>query len=386
MHVESATVDTPRSSPGEEPAETAAPSRQRVVWSCNEWDPLEEVIVGTARGAAKAAYEPSLAPYYPFGDPGRRFTGEPYPPEDVDRAERQLDALAARLEKEGVRVRRPEPIVHHTGFSSPDFEVPNGHAQTCPRDALLVVADRIIEAPMAQRARFFEHRAYRPLLKEYFARGGHWVAAPPPQLTDEAYTPDYTTEHDAYDATTHPALSEFEPLFDAASFTRCGRDIFVQPDIVTNQFGIDWLRRYLGPEFRTHIVQFDDRYPQHIDTTLVPLRPGLALTNPERPFKDSMAGFFTENGWELVDAVPSVRTGEPTTRDVSNWISVNTLMLNPETVVVETAEEPLQELLRARGFDVIKCDFDAVFQFGGSFHCCTLDVRRDGELLSYFDG
>ncbi|RKT57779.1 amidinotransferase [Saccharothrix australiensis] len=355
-----------------------------IVSSYNEWDPLEEVIIGTARGAGKLAFEPALAAYYPKADPERGFKGAPYPPEDVERAERQLDTFALALEKEGVTVQRPDPVNHIAPFSTPDFEVANGHAQTCPRDVMLVVGDRIIEVPMAQRGRFFEYRAYRRLVKEYFAGGAQWVAAPRPQLTAETYTEDYTTEDELYDFTTHPALTEFEPLFDAASFTRCGRDIFVQPDVVTNRFGIEWLRRYLGPEFRVRVVEFTDRYPQHIDTTLVPLRPGLALTNPERPFKDDSAKFFADNDWRLVDAVPSVRTGPPTTRDVSNWISMNILMLNPETVVVESAETPLIELFKSLKIDVITVDFDAVFQFGGSFHCCSLDIRRQGELQSYF--
>ncbi len=33
---------------------------------------------------------------------------------------------------------------------------------------------------------------------------------------------------------------------------------------------------------------------------------------------------------------------------------------------------------------VIPCAFDRVYPVGGSFHCCTTDVRREGELRSYF--
>ena len=40
------------------------------------------------------------------------------------------------------------------------------------------------------------------------------------------------------------------------------------------------------------------------------------------------------------------------------------------------------------GFDVIPVDFVSVYRFGGSFHCCTVDVRRDGlkvrHRLGYF--
>ena len=47
-----------------------------------------------------------------------------------------------------------------------------------PRDFLLVIGDELIEAPMAWRSRFFEYRAYRPLLKQYFRQGANWTTAP----------------------------------------------------------------------------------------------------------------------------------------------------------------------------------------------------------------
>ena len=56
-----------------------------------------------------------------------------------------------------------------------------------PRDILIVVGDEIIEAPMAWRSRFFEYRAYRPLLKEYFKRGAKWTTAPKPLMSDDLY-------------------------------------------------------------------------------------------------------------------------------------------------------------------------------------------------------
>lgn len=56
-----------------------------------------------------------------------------------------------------------------------------------PRDILMVVGDEIIEAPMAWRSRFFEYRAYRPLLKEYFKQGAKWTTAPKPLMSDDLY-------------------------------------------------------------------------------------------------------------------------------------------------------------------------------------------------------
>jgi glycine amidinotransferase len=59
-----------------------------------------------------------------------------------------------------------------------------------------------------------------------------------------------------------------------------GRNILPQQSQVTNQFGIDWLQRHLGSEYRIHVLDFQDRNAMHIDSTLVPLEPGKLLTNP----------------------------------------------------------------------------------------------------------
>lgn len=56
-----------------------------------------------------------------------------------------------------------------------------------PRDIIMVVGDEIIEAPMAWRSRFFEYRAYRSLMKDYFQRGARWTTAPKPQMADDLY-------------------------------------------------------------------------------------------------------------------------------------------------------------------------------------------------------
>lgn len=56
-----------------------------------------------------------------------------------------------------------------------------------PRDILIVVGNEIIEAPMAWRARFFEYRAYRSLIKEYFRKGAKWTTAPKPTMASELY-------------------------------------------------------------------------------------------------------------------------------------------------------------------------------------------------------
>ena len=354
-----------------------------LVSSWNEWDPLEEVIVGSARGSVEMGYEPALAPYFSPGA-GQGHGGARIPDSVVDDAERQLDGFAARLQRLGIAVRRPDPVDHSIPVRTPDWQVAFGHGNACPRDLLLVIGDEIIEAPMAQRARFFEYRAYRQLLAHYFHSGARWVAAPKPLMTDDLYLVGDDDSKKAFDFTSKPLLTEIEPAFDAASFARFGRDLFWQPDLVSNQFGAEWLGRHLGPGFRIHPIRFREPLPTHIDTTLVPVRPGVILVNPQRPCIDDSLKLFTDNDWQIVQAPPSVRSGRSPARDVSNWISMNILMLDERTAIVESAEAPMIELLESLGCDVIPVPFDRVYPFGGGFHCCTVDVRRAGTLQSYF--
>jgi glycine amidinotransferase len=63
---------------------------------------------------------------------------------------------------------------------------------------------------------------------------------------------------------------------------------------------------------------------------------------------------------------------------------MNVLVIDPNTVIVEAAENPMANFLQQLGFKILRCPFDKVFKFGGGFHCCTLDVRRAGTLESYF--
>ncbi|MBZ5507216.1 MAG: amidinotransferase [Acidobacteriia bacterium] len=355
-----------------------------IVSSWNEWDPLREVVVGSARGAADTGYEPALSPYFAPGSQGRLYRGGPVPAAVIADAERQLDHFADVLVRRGITVRRPDPVDQCIPVKTPDWEVAGGHATACPRDILLVVGNEIIEAPMAQRARYFEFRAYRSLLADYFRHGARWTAAPKPLMRDKLYIEKETGDQEPFDFTSGPLLAESEPVFDAACFTRCGRDIFWQPDLVSNQTGADWLGRHLGPGFRIHRMEFAEPTPTHIDTTLVPVRPGLVLVNPVRPCTNGGMQLFKDNGWRVVQAPASVRTGRSPARDVSNWISMNILMLDENTVVVEQAETPMIELMRSLGCEVVTCPFDRVYPFGGGFHCCTADIRREGTLRSYF--
>lgn len=359
-------------------------NKTSLVNSHNEWDPLEEIIVGSVKGAMKPAYEPLLSSYYPDKF-SRHYESIEYKIEEINEAEFQLDQLARILSELNIVVKRPDPIDFSKSIQTPNFSSLSSNCCACPRDVLLVIGNRIIEASMAMRSRFFEYLCYRNLVKEYFQDGADWYVAPKPSMSEKLYVQDFSVENKIFDADSHTALTNFEPCFDAASFMRFGKDIFYQPDLVTNDFGVEWLKRIIGPEYRLHRIKFYDKHPpQHLDTTLVPLRDGLVMVNPERPCSNGYMQLFKDNNWKIINAPPSVQSVEFHSPEVSNWISMNIISIDAKTVIVEENEENMIKLLEEYDFKVVTCAFDKVYKFGGGFHCCTSDIRRKGALQAYF--
>ena len=124
-------------------------------------------------------------------------------------------------------------------------------------------------------------------------------------------------------------------------------------------------------------------YPIHIDATFVPLRSGLIINNPKRRLPDAQRAVFEANDWEIVDAAPAAHNPPPLCYS-SVWLSINGLVLDPKTVVVEASEVYQQEPLDGLGFEVIPVPFHDACPFGGGLHCATGDIFRRGDLQDYF--
>lgn len=360
-------------------AESRDLSANAGVSSYNEWDPLEEVIVGSVEGAMVPPWHVSLQATMPeqHWPLFQRQGGRAFDAELVVAAQRNLEEFVGILEAEGVRVRRPDHCDFSAPFSTPHWTSSSGLYAAMPRDSLLLWGDEILEAPMSWRCRYHEVTAYRRLIREYFHLGAHWSAAPKPQLLDASYAERYEPQREAQGL--RYVFNEDEPIFDAADFVRCGRDLFVQRSHTTNATGIEWVRRHFARRCRVHEVEVVDSKPMHIDATLVPLAPGKVLVNPERV--KNLHPLF--RSWDVLTA-PAPRPSSTPLLMSSSWLSINVLSLDEKRVIVEKQEHDLIQRLRAWGFQPISCNFRGFYAFGGSFHCATLDVRRRGAAQSYF--
>ncbi|MGZ8135937.1 MAG: hypothetical protein ACXW1W_01525 [Methylococcaceae bacterium] len=365
--------------------DTTAPTTNCPVSSFNEWDPLEEVIVGRLECATLPPDHVSIVATVPedLWDVLAEMGGQPYPQELINAAQVELDEFIHILEAEGIAVKRPEIIDFTQEYKTPNW-TSRGLCTACPRDGILIVGDEIIETPMAWRSRYFEMDAYRSLLMDYFRQGAKWTSAPRPRLLDTLYNDDYQVPTSKADM--QYVINESEIVFDAADFVRCGRDLFVTQSNVTNAAGIEWLSRHLAPKYRIHRVESTCKQPMHIDSSFMPLAPGKLLVNPDYIDINNIPAIF--KGWDIMVAPkPDIVQGGALFDNASMcsmWISINMLMLDEKRVVIEKNQTTMIRFLKQHGFEPIPCAFMNFAPFGGSFHCATLDIRRNGELQSYF--
>ena len=110
----------------------------------------------------------------------------------------------------------------------------------------------------------------------------------------------------------------------------------------------------------------------------------MILNNPVRKLPKEQRKLFEDNGWEIVYAAQPAHNSPPDLSYYSVWLSMNVLVLDPKTVCVEKTEVYQAEQLDKLGMEVIPIDFREVYAFGGSLHCSTTDVYREGSLQDYF--
>jgi N-dimethylarginine dimethylaminohydrolase len=347
-----------------------------VVWSCNEWDQLEEVIVGNPLRARFPTPDRSTQ-LAEFPD---RSLGEipqgPFPQRIIEETEEDLNAFVAVLEDLGVTVKRPETWPHEARFSTIHWES-EGFYNYCPRDILLVIGDHIIETPTVIRSRAQETFSYRAMMVDYLKSGAKWYSAPKPMLLDSLFEVDLDK----------PTPRNDEPAFDAANVLRLGQDLIYLVSSTGNEMGGHWLQTILGDAFRVHFLK-DVYYGSHIDSTFVALRPGLMLCNPARLNDETLPEILKQ--WDVIYSPPMEGTGKYDADYLSksigsNWIGMNLFSINPNLVVVDQDQTGLIKLLEKSGFDVIPLELRHGKMLGGGFHCLTLDIRRKGTLERYFD-
>ena len=382
--------------------------------SHDEWSPLKEVILGTVEGFIPPL-EVSRGNEALF-EKSKQVIKKAYPQWYLDEVAEDLDGLVRIFQNAGVRVLRPSWQEERS-----DFQTPNWAAQGFDiynvRDLHAVFGDMLVSSASSARFRLFENYAIQDLIyKNYFSQEMRWACAPTPKLKGnylEAYQRPWTPLEEVEDAQhsklsgglseTFHRLAESEIIFDAANVIRLGEDILYLVSSTGNRLAGKWLQSILGDRYRVHIT--DAYRSSHLDSTILPLKPGMVLLNNARVGPANCPDLF--NKWDKIYFGDVVKVPEeeidfhrnirlPVFHELNSlgvqsslecisspWAGLNVFSIDPKTVLVHDKQLPLIRLLESRGLTVIPVRMRHCYSMLGGLHCSTLDVVREGEIGDY---
>ena len=306
-----------------------------MIHTYNEWDKLQEIVVGIADHANWPADDPV------FANESEKTSWKetpvpsgPVPQWVIDEANEDLNELATVLSKLDVTVHRPANM---------NFQQLGGMYNYCPRDRLLIHGDKIIDCAMMYPCRDMEIDALGMVTQ------GHEVIRMP---RDQGM------------------------VLDAANVCRLGDTLLVLESESGNKRAISWLAKQL-PDVTIQTCNFYSGV--HIDSTITPLQEGIVIVNGNRVNKDNLPSVFKD--WEVIfvnEVVPQSFYQYPY---ASKWIAMNMLVVQPGTVIVDRAQTELILLLETTyRLNVIPLQLRHSRTLGGGFHCVTLDLNRTKPL------
>ena len=368
--------------------------------SFDEWTQLHEVILGTSIGYTSQHFDDSFKMFYfdnilgfmessKFKGHKKVLDGSPVfdlPINILDELEEDIEGLAAALRQEGVRILRPE-----RAHGSNEIVTPWWSSTQVPplnvRDQAIILGNTIVETAPHVRGRIFENSYMYEIFSDYHSNGARWICMPKPRLQKGLLDVDYQRSRhqnaddffDDVNIVSHPEI-----VFDAAQCMKFGKDIIVNVASESHVRGLQWLEREFGAKFNFH--RLDKMADSHIDSIIVPLRPGLALLRNKK-----YLGFLPENlqRWDFIyppapkeDRFPNYQTIN--IQISSKFIDLNVLSINEEKVIVNSLYPELIRELEHRKFTVVPVQHRHRRLFGGGFHCFTLDTVRSGQIESYF--
>jgi glycine amidinotransferase/scyllo-inosamine-4-phosphate amidinotransferase 1 len=305
-----------------------------MIYSVNEWDPLQEVVVGRADFANWPTKDPV------FARESEKTTWRetpvpsgPVPDWIIDETNEDLDVLADTLEQLGAVVHRPRAI---------DYQSRDGMYGYCPRDRLLIHGSTIVDPAMMYPCRDMETEA----------------------LDEVIYRAD----------TVHRMPRNEGMILDAANVLRLNDTMLFLESASGNRSAARWLQHKF-PDVRIEVCNFYSGV--HIDSTIVPLREGLVLVNASRVNMNNLPAIF--HSWEIIWIDDVVEQGFYQYPYASKWIALNMLVVDPYTVIVDRYQTKLISVLESYNFTVIPLELRHSRTLGGGFHCVTLDLLRQTQ-------
>jgi len=352
------------------------------IWT--EWDPLQEIIVGTC--PPENFYDSVIGDEkaLPLLQTILRETRE------------DLDKLASMLQSMGVTVHRPKVLPFERGINIAGFVSKNPVAPIVPRDQYLVYGDKIVQTYTSMPDRWLESLAYYDIFRQMFQDGHEWVSMPPPLLEN---FPDntiwYSDGHNRY----HGVMAD-RILWHTATMFKCGDALITNTNGPGNNLGLDWMQRqYPSARILPNINSVQCNIG-HIDH-------GFFMTDDNTVFAEtarwvpeclrnakkeiiSLHDYVDTPSFAEYDKLLKQSDGKFTYDYLSKWMDewrgyiqevafdFNVLVVDSKNIFISNAQPKLQEVLDKRGITCHVAPIRHNHFWDGGIHCLTLDIKRNG--------
>tara|TARA_R110002167_G_scaffold98753_1_gene259507 strand:+ start:11193 stop:12287 length:1095 start_codon:yes stop_codon:yes gene_type:complete len=362
-----------------------------IVNSHNEWDQLEEVIVGDGFPTSIPALDFSFKLFFNDNILGKKIDVTQYiNKRHVEEHSEDIEKYVKLLESLEIIVKRPKRPIKVNKIKSPHWDTTD-HPALNVRDLCMIVGDTIIETPPSCRWRIYENDYMKHLFLNYFKNGCKWLSAPRPLLLENSFDTSYIDDmnglrgyHDHIKKSEHYMDHGHEIMFDAANCVRLGRHILMNVSNKNNYLGAKWLQNTVGDNYKVITTEITD---SHIDSSFLPLKPGVALVMRE-DIKDKLPNIF--KNWDLIYIPLRDRSADEYNKQevklASPRIELNVLSINKELIICHPQYESiLNRKLKKHNIQAIGTPFRHCELFSGAHHCTTLDIRRQSVLEDYFN-
>ena len=323
----------------------------------NTFDPLKEIIVGDVDLSS-----------IKMQDPRQQKRIEHI----FHKTKEEMNNFQLVLEARGIVVHRPT-LMPNLPIQTPYWSTPGTKIPLTPRDLYLVLGNTIIESAMCEQERFFETYYYREIMLKQFQKGAKWMAMPIPRHNYKDYNMDVGED-----------VPNQDPIMDAPSCLKYGKDVFVNTHGAGNKLGLEWLQSMFGDTYHFHEINHR-HIVGHLDSQITILRPGLLTSYHGR---EDLPSYF--KNWDMIDINPDndkklSASQTPVDSRIQDFdfantvLAVNCLSIDTKTVVMwehYQRETAMIDQFKKYNIDIVFVPFTYSHFFNQGVTCLTLDLDR----------
>ena len=339
--------------------------------SFTEWDELKSIMIGfmTTQGDFS-----NFDGYHNPNNNNLTPIKGPMVKKIANRVKQAVDDLCEVLDKENVKIYRPDEFHINQKIQTPWFSTDLITPTLQVQDRLGVIGNKFIQFSLTDDLALYPYTLtnfYQELLES-----DHTVYS-------------FPKFPDSFVWDKQDNIKNLAPYLEAANVLKCGDVIFSTVADTGNMKGIQYLQNIVGNDFTVvPITKVKNHLDAHVyfaneKLMLHDARMDVSEILPWLPSTMKVVPVLYERIKEQTDTMwPGVVDDDV---ENTNLLISNSISLNADTVVSFNAKQSDIEFFHAHDIRCITVPFPEQWLVNFGLHCVTVDIHREGKLRSIFN-